>query len=92
MRCIGILVLSNRLHDRFGLRCGVSLLITRFTPSSGVYSTEVSVVFVESVVLCLPSSDSSRSCWVREFDVGLCLQQPQHREHKHVAISAHPPH
>ena len=88
-RCIGILVLSNRLHDRFDLPCGVSFRL--FTPSSGIYSTEMSDMIVESVVSCM-SSDLPRSCWLWLFDLGLCLQQQQHREHRHVAMSAHPPH
>ena len=54
-RCIGILVLSNKLHDQFDFPCGVSivfwLIAARFAFSVGTYSTEVSDIIVESVVL-----------------------------------------
>ena len=57
MRCIGILVLSNRLHDQFDFPCGVSkvfwLPVAKFVFSEGTYSTEVSDIIVELVVSCI---------------------------------------
>ena len=54
-RCIGILVLSNRLHVWSVDLCGVwamfGLSVARFAISGRMYASEVSDITVESAVL-----------------------------------------
>ena len=54
-RCIGILVLLNRLHVRLVVPCGVwamfGLSVARSAISGRMYAAEVSDIIVESAVL-----------------------------------------